>query len=268
MRSPSHIGEEISFWLEKGFDRFLIWDDNFTLNKEFAYEVCDEIEKRSNGRIHYLGIPNGVRADRLTEDLLKRMRAVGFNQLSIGVESFDDAVLAKMKKGETTDQIEKAVQWATVLGFEVYLYFIIGAPGDSFETFMKSLEFAQKYPVAEFRFYKLIPFPETELFTIVTDNDAFLIEPQTYLNYADHFSDEPIFETPEFPRSERIKAFRMAWDITNKMRKDIIAERFRLFGPLRHKIVDLVYSPIMASLYKMPFVRRYIKPKLRKLMRI
>jgi radical SAM superfamily enzyme YgiQ (UPF0313 family) len=268
LRTPGNIGEEFRHWMEKGYDRFLIWDDNFTLNEKFAYEVCDEIERHAKGRLRHLGIPNGVRADRLTRDLLRRMREVGFNQLSIGVESFDDEVLALMKKGEKTEQMESAVNWATSLGFEVYLYFIIGSPGDSYEIFRKSLAFAQKYPVSEFRFYKLIPFPETELFEWIRSNGGFLIQPEEYLNFADHFSPEPIFETGTFSREERTRAFQEAWEITERARKEHARMRFRRFGPLRHLAAEIMYSETVGSWYKHRLVRRHVKPFLRKMLNL
>jgi len=84
---------------------------------------------------------------------------VGFRFLSFGVESANEHVLKNIRKGEELQEIERAVKEACAIGYDVTLFFIIGLPGETAEDAEKSLEFAQRYPIFDAKFYNLIPFP-------------------------------------------------------------------------------------------------------------
>lgn len=53
---------------------------------------------------------NGVRADALDLELLRKMKKAGFYEIKIGVESGDPKVFSKIDKGESLEQIKKAAQ--------------------------------------------------------------------------------------------------------------------------------------------------------------
>jgi radical SAM superfamily enzyme YgiQ (UPF0313 family) len=92
------------------------------------------------------------------------------------------------------------------VGLEVSLFFIVGLPGETAISFRKSIDFARRYPVTTATFYNLVPFPGTELFDWVKNNNYFLIQPRDYLNTIAHLEFVPVFETPDFSQSERKSA--------------------------------------------------------------
>ncbi len=169
-RSAEDVVNEIKFWYGQGRREFIILDDNMTLLTERVYKICDLIEKNDMKGLS-LNCSNGVRADRVDFDLLKRMKEVGFDRLSFGVESANDKILKTIKKGESKEVIEKAIKNACDLGYDVGLFFIVGLPGETNETIRESFEFAKKYPVNFARFYNPIVFPRTELFEWAKKNN-------------------------------------------------------------------------------------------------
>ncbi len=256
-RSPEHIIEEVGYWYDKGARTFSIWDDNFTMKPERVYRFCELIVERGYTGITF-SVPNGVRADKVNVKLLKTLWSVGFRQLSFGVESGADHVLSSIKKGESVEVIENSIKLACELGFEVYLYFIVGLPGETWKDFEASLALAGRYPVAESRFYNLVPFPATELFAWATSNNFFITPPEEFLNRASHFENEPYVETPDMCAAERRKAFDLALELTVKQRKLWRKKQFSRFGTLGSVMAVVSLSPFYSKMFKPAWMRRLV----------
>ena len=88
-RSAKNVVDEIEYWYKKGYRDFEFVDDNFTLFSKRVYEICDEIEARKMTDLR-LSCGNGVRADRVTKEMLQRMKDVGFYLLAFGAGGSSD----------------------------------------------------------------------------------------------------------------------------------------------------------------------------------
>jgi radical SAM superfamily enzyme YgiQ (UPF0313 family) len=216
VRSALNLVDEIEFWYKRGYQRFSFVDDNFTFYKKRVSQICDEIDKRGI-RIE-MNCPNGVRADKIDRALLQRMRNSGFLRIGIGVEAGTDRVLKNIKKGERLSDITAAIKDACDLGFEVVLFFLIGSPGERPQDIEESFKIARKYNVKDVRFYNLIPFPGTELYKWVSDNNYFVRYPEDYFNSGLHWVNEPVFYTPTLSIKQRKEAFRRGMSMGNRLR--------------------------------------------------
>lgn len=266
-RSAASVVEEMGYWYGQGFRDFSIWDDNFTLAESRVYEICDMIQGRGWKDIN-LKVPNGVRADRVTRPMLERMRQVGFSMLSFGVESGSDKVLKNLKKGETVATLEKAIADACDLGYEVFLYFLIGSPGETWQDFEQSLALAQKYPVAEARFYTLVLFPGTELMEWAKANDYLLNPPERFLNDIPHFQPQPCFATPEMSAAQRVRAFKLGWQVTRKQRRAFWDRRLARLGLLGRIVAIVAASDSYHRAFKAPWLRKALVEPAKRLLAI
>lgn len=119
---------------------FEILDDAFNINKARVMEFCKLVKP--------LKLPwicaNGLRADLLDEEEAKAMADSGCTSVSFGVESTDPGVLKNIRKGETIEQISKAVDIARKYFKVVNGFFILGLPGSSFKKDLKSVEWIVK----------------------------------------------------------------------------------------------------------------------------
>lgn len=229
-RNPENVVKEIEYWYEKGYRQFNFDDDNFNLNKERVYMICDEIEKRGLKDL-YLRCSNGLRADRLDRRLLARMKEVGFQYIAIGADAGNNRMLKMIKKGETIEQIEQSVKDACELGFDVKLLFIIGHLGETVDDINDSLKLAKKYPLIRVHFYNPIPYPGTELFEQVSNKGYFIISPEQYLNEVSDLDSTPIFETPELPRETRVELLKKA----RQVQKEVTIKAFeRMYNRVPH----------------------------------
>jgi anaerobic magnesium-protoporphyrin IX monomethyl ester cyclase len=240
-RSAQNVGDELEYWHARGYTRFNIEDDNFNLDKKRVYAICDEIEKRKLGGIT-IRCSNGIRADRADRDVLKRMREVGFRYLAFGVDAGNDRMLKVVKKGETMADIEEAIKNACDLGYAIKLFFVVGNPTETREDVEDMVRLTRKYPVQEVHFNNTIPYPGTELYDWIEKHGGFLRAPDEFLNNASFWEEEPIFETPELPRAERIRLTRYLAAVRKEVHRKAIA---RLAG--RHALLARVGGMVVTS---------------------
>jgi len=225
-RSPKHVADELEYWYERGRRQFNFDDDNFNLIRERVFAICDEIEKRGLKNL-FLRCSNGIRADRADRDMLSRMREVGFRYIAFGVDAGNNKMLNIIKKGETIEEIEKAISFSCDLGYDVKLLFVVGTPYETREDVYDKVRLTQKYPVQEVHFYNIIPYPGTELYDWVEKNNLFLKKPEEYLNDTSCLSDAPVFETPELPRAVRIELTRQLREVRRQVHRNAIRRTFR-----------------------------------------
>ncbi len=207
-RSAENVVSEIAHWYAKGYRKFQFTDDNFTLDMGRVSKLCDLILKK--GLDIQWDLRNGVRADRVSLPLLRKMKKAGCFFVLFGVESANKDVLAAIKKDLDLKNVRNAVRMAKAAGLKVSASFIIGHPSETYDNFMESYTFAKSLHLDEVKFFNLMPYPGTELYDWVRANGRFLYEPDHYLNAIDSFTENPYFETPYFTEEERKKAFRLA----------------------------------------------------------
>lgn len=207
-RSPESVLAEMEYWHMKGYNFFEFNDDCFSANINRAEAICNLIIKRKLN-IKW-EVRNGIRADRLTLKLARKMKKAGCGFVAFGVESADPEVLKLMKKGVLIKQVKKAFKIMKQAGIGFTAFFMIGTPGDTFKKFLKTYQFAKDSNPDEVRFYNTIPYPGTELFDWINDHGKFLMPYEKYLNDIERWEGKPVFETDDFPAKERIKAFNLA----------------------------------------------------------
>ncbi len=219
------IIEEIEYWYNLGYRRFSFVDDNFSLLRERIVSLCEQIEKNGLKNL-ILSLPNGIRADKVDYELLKKMYSVGFKYIGLGVESGNEQILKILKKHETVETIDTAIKNACEIGYFVDLYFLVGSPGETEKEVMDSVKLGSKYPVDNVFYFNLIPYPKTELFEWIKQNGHFIYPPEYYLNKIHSNMDKPVFETKDFSVSARKKMLKFAREF----------ERKRKFGQYLEKL--------------------------------
>jgi len=196
-RSPENVVDEIEQVVRayhiKQID-FL--DDNMTLNKKRMATICDLIVKRGLDIEWYA--PNGVRADGLDENLLRKMKASGCKKIRLAPESGVQRVVDKIvKKNLDLKKVENAVVLSRKVGIKVGCFFIIGLIGETKEDIEATIKYAYKLRqlgADSFYFSYATPLYGTELYE-QAKRGGFL---------RDCYSDEalaavePLIETPEF----------------------------------------------------------------------
>lgn len=254
-RSASNIVDEIRFWLDKGYVNFTFVADNFTMNKNLIYQLCDLLEEQKLTGINFSA--PGVRVDLVDYALLKRMRGVGFNHIAFGIEAGNNKVLAALKKGFTIEQAEESVGNAIKLGFAVKLYFLVGSPYETLSDVRESINFALKFPVSGVNFGSLMPIPNTELMEWVIAEGRLLSPPEVYLNRYAEFERIPHFDAPGMSLNERKRALLITSRAIKKIRQRVSEVEFR------QKFAHLgIFGNILAKILRFEVVTALLDTKL------
>lgn len=191
-----------------GASSFEIMDDILNLDIKRCKDVCRMIIEADLDMTW--SCPNGLRADRVDQEMAELMVKAGCRSVMVGVESGNPEVLALVDKGETLDHIEHGIRTFKDAGLHVGGYFIIGLPGDSYSSVEQSVEFAQRVEI-EAHFNLLTPYPGTPLWDWAHENARFLKDPEDGIHFRNDSSKiEVTLETDAFPAEERLRAYEMA----------------------------------------------------------
>ncbi|MFH1996339.1 MAG: radical SAM protein [Candidatus Omnitrophota bacterium] len=160
-RSIGSVLEEMrALYDEYGIREFHIIDDNFTMNRKFAKDFLRQL--RALDLDISIAVPNGVRMDTLDEELLSLMKDAGLYMISLGIESGSDRILRLMKKSITTARIRERVKMIHDAGIDVAGFFILGFPGDTVWSMLKTMAFSLELDLDRANFFTYLPFPGTE----------------------------------------------------------------------------------------------------------
>lgn len=220
-RSVQNVVNELELMVrEKGIEAFETWDDNFTLSVGRAKNICRELISRNLNLSWYCH--NGIRADRMDEELARLMKQAGCTSVAFGMESGHPEVFSLINKGESLSDIVDAVQTVKSAGIQAVGYFIIGLPGDSLEKFIETVRFERSLDLDYVIYGTLVPYPKTEAWDIIHKRGKMLVD----ITQTRQFGPDVVpisFELPEFPSGDMVRAF-------------YISKYFELYEEIRHSV--------------------------------
>lgn len=127
-------------------------DDNLTLDPRRFEQILDGIIERKI-KITW-DTPNGVRADMLTGEILKKAKRTGCRALVVGIESGSQDVLDRIIcKQLDLAKVVRVVRQAHSIGLTVSAFFVVGMPGETKRDIRKTLSLALRLN----RRYGLLP---------------------------------------------------------------------------------------------------------------
>ena len=105
-----------------------------------------------------------TRPDYINEEILDNLVSYGADTIELGVQSFDDEVLRKAKRGHDSSIVYKSSKMIQDYGFELGIQLMIGLPGDSRESCTYSAEETVKIGPSIARLYPTVTIKDTELY--------------------------------------------------------------------------------------------------------
>jgi len=113
-----------------------ILDDNFTFDTGRAKEILIRLQQKSR-KLH-INLQNGVRVDKMDEDLLIHMKKAGVFKIGFGIESANAEIQKNLRKHVDLEKAVFLVRKARSLGIITYGFFILGLPGDTPERMRRA----------------------------------------------------------------------------------------------------------------------------------
>jgi radical SAM superfamily enzyme YgiQ (UPF0313 family) len=226
-RSPKNIVDELE-WLrdEHGADAFTFYDDTFTLNRNRALEICDEIKRRK------IGLPWDcqTRVSTVSKEILDKMRNANCQQVFFGVESGCQTILDAVKKGTTVEQNERAIKLAKDAGLFVAVSVMVGYPGETPEMLHETIDLIQRAGPDDIYICVATPYPGTELRRVVEQNGWKMSD-----DWGLYDTITPVFENPNLSAED-----------VRKLRTCFYNSFYSPMYVLRHLFKRNFYSRVMA----------------------
>lgn len=202
-RSVGHVIEELK-WIKKlGYKEFKFVNAGTTYNLNWANNLMDEIIKNNLG----LSWWTNVRADKLNEEILRKMKKAGCHTLAIGMETADEKILKNIGKNITPEKVKEAVAMAKKLGFKTAVYFIFGLPGESKETMQKTIDFAKSMGADFVTMGVAQPLPGTKFYDYLKQNNMLLTNDWSKYDPVQ----KPVYQYPYLSSEEILEATRSGY---------------------------------------------------------
>ena len=101
----------------------------------------DALQKNTTAKNRCVGLTLETRPDYIIKEEIIRFRKYGCTRVELGVQTLDDQVQQKTKRGHTTKEVISATQLLRDAGFKIAYHLMPGLPYSSFE---KDIEIVQK----------------------------------------------------------------------------------------------------------------------------
>lgn len=195
LRSPANVVDEIEHDIRlcprvRETGEFFFEDDTFTVDRDRAVRICDEIERRGL-KIRF---SVNARVDSADPGMFAAMKRAGCRELLVGFESGDQGILDRAHKNITPEQSRRFMAAARKAGFDVHGCFVIGLPGETKRTAQETLDFALSLGLTTVQFSGAVPFPGTEFFSIC-ENEGWL-RSRTWSDWLDTGEQSGIVQYP------------------------------------------------------------------------
>lgn len=192
-------------------------DDLFNADKMYISNICAEIKRKG------IRVPWAImgRADIMDEKILTILADAGLYAIKYGIESVDEKVLSSCKKKMNIDRVRQMILMTRKLGVKVHLTFCLGLPGETKDTFQKTIQFIEEVVPDSLQFSFAIPFPGTEYFEYADKNK--LVISKDWSDYDGN--QECVIRTHDLNREELVRMkdflhdkFDEAWFFANQRR--------------------------------------------------
>ncbi len=207
-RNADDVEKLVRLNCAQGINHIFITDDNFARHPEWE-SIADRVIqlKEQEGLKIHLMIQTDTLAHRIPRFIEKMTRA-GCHRVFIGIESVNpDNLIATDKRQNRISEYRRMLQAWRQYGVITYAGYIIGFPGDTYQSIMRDVEFLKRELPLDFaEFFIMTPLPGSKdhqkyyLSQVPMDQDLNRYE-----------TNHVVMDHPNMNRKELEKAYQDAW---------------------------------------------------------
>jgi anaerobic magnesium-protoporphyrin IX monomethyl ester cyclase len=142
-------------------------DLEFTVLRSQVLELCDFLIRKQ----YDFRWTCQTRLDLVDAFLLGKMKAAGCSLIHFGVEAATDALLEKVNKQISIQQITEGMRLVHKSGIDSACFFILGFPGSGEEEWAGTIRFAKQLNPTYALFHIATPYPGTVLYNDMLERD-------------------------------------------------------------------------------------------------
>jgi radical SAM superfamily enzyme YgiQ (UPF0313 family) len=214
IRSIESLKEELEQILSYSNYRFVNFYDNINFNKSFFTQFLSMLLSMK------FPLPWGaeLRVDAITPEFASMLKESNCKIIATGIESADETVLKTNCKIQSPIKVLEGISLLKQAGIAVQAYFVVGLPGETEESFQKTLKYAEKLPLKsgfdKMEFFVATPYPGSDL-ALNPDKYAIKIIKKNYNLYNCR---RILMETSTLKRSQVLTMIKKAKDLKKRLK--------------------------------------------------
>jgi radical SAM superfamily enzyme YgiQ (UPF0313 family) len=209
-----------------------IYDDLFTTNRERISDLCDRLISRPLA----MQFNCAVRVGHVDDQLLRMLKAAGFLQLSLGIETGDPGLMKIHKPGVNIEKIIDTVKRIQANGLRAKGLFMMGLPGETSDSIRKTSDFVLSLGLDDMNMSKFTPFPGAPIWPTISEKGSFDNDwrKMNCLNFV--FVPKGVGSREELDQlyNEHVKRFYSGGGWRKRFRSRLWEHRWSLLYMLRH----------------------------------
>jgi radical SAM superfamily enzyme YgiQ (UPF0313 family) len=163
--SPERVLDEIKRLYEGwGITHFQIIDDIFNIDRRRAMKFYDLVVREGLDLV--ISFPNGLRGDRVDDEMIDAMWDAGVRYICYAVESGSPRIQKLIQKNMKLDRIRRAIERSTEKGIVCKGFFMLGFPSETEEEALQTIDFALESDLSLAMFFTVVYFPGTPMYQL------------------------------------------------------------------------------------------------------
>ena len=146
-RSPEVVVAELARRVGDGFRKIFFVDNTFNVPSDYAKEICRKIINRGLDICWRCILYPG----KVDEELIALMADSGCEEVSLGFESGSERILRNMNKKFDLREVRRMAEILARHGIRQLGFLMLGGPGETRESVLESLTFADSLPLDQLK---------------------------------------------------------------------------------------------------------------------
>jgi anaerobic magnesium-protoporphyrin IX monomethyl ester cyclase len=143
-----------------GIRHINFYDDHFTFHRERIVAFCRRMIEEPLG----MTFNCAVRAEHVDPELLGLMKRAGCWMISLGIETGDPDLLAQHRQNADLELMSRTIRAVHKAGIRVKGLFMIGLPGETEQSFRRTMDYVFSLPIDDLNVARFTPFPGSPLY--------------------------------------------------------------------------------------------------------
>ncbi|MCX6639824.1 MAG: radical SAM protein [bacterium] len=239
-RSIENVIGELRLMKDKfGVEEVEIIDDIFNLDIDRAKEIFRRIiAEKFNFKFSF---PNGLRTDRLDEELFELFKAGGVFRLVFAIESGTPRIQKLIRKNLDLEKAKQNIALAAKHNFSMGGFFMMGFLDETEEEIWNTINFALESQLQTGAFFIVTPFPNTEIWQQARDKGYDLsADYENYQKVSANISKVPSKRLEKLRQIAFRRFYLNPWRLYSFMKTT----------PWRDRIFEKIWILIAASFFK------------------
>lgn len=200
-RSPENIVAEVaSLYNQYHPNRIYLEVETIAVNKPWAIALCDHLadfNKTMDHPISY-GCNYRISPGSVDEDLFAAFQKANFKKINIGLESGSERIRREvLKRNYSNQDFIDVVSMARKYGLSVYVYNMIGLPGETVDEHMETVSLNRQVQPDQHYTGIFFPYPGTELYDICIERGYLPHQINTQMERR-----KAVIDLPEFSKAQ------------------------------------------------------------------